>query len=111
MISPTITDWDEWNYLDTLKDSSRVGYPHSADQGYYAQVLRYKYPQCHAQITAMTFQILQPGFSSGHVPLTEKQMARQQLLDTFETPKSAQAVTKNKWLRALEMNGLLPKRS
>ena len=111
MIFPTITDRDEWNYLDTLKDSSRVGYPHSADQGYYAQVLRYKYPQCHAQTTATTFQILQPGFSSAQVPFTPEQRARQQLLDTFETPTSAQVVTNNKWLRALSQQWLLPKLS
>jgi hypothetical protein len=48
MIFPTITDRDEWNYLDTLTEFARVGYPHSADQDYYARVLRYKYPQCHA---------------------------------------------------------------
>jgi hypothetical protein len=29
MIFPTITDRDEWNYLDTLTDFARVGYPHS----------------------------------------------------------------------------------
>src|SRR5450432_4222439 len=108
MNSPTITDRDEWNYLDTLTEFARVGYPHSADQGYYAQVLRYKYQQCHAQVTATTFQILQPGISSAQVPFTEQQMARQQLLDTFESPTSAQVVTKNKWLRALEKNQLLP---
>jgi hypothetical protein len=111
MIFPTITDRDEWNYLDTLKDSSRVGYPHSADQGYYARVLRYKYPQCHAQTTATTFQILQPGISSAQVTFTPEQRARQRLLDTFETPKSAQVVTKNKWLRGLKKQHLLPERS
>jgi hypothetical protein len=111
MIFPSITDRDEWNYLDTLTASTRVGYPHAADQGYYAQVLRYKYPQCHAQVTATTFQILQPGFSSAQVPFTPEQRARQQLIDTFEIPKSAQVVTKKKWLKALEKMQLLPERS
>ena len=111
MIFPTITDRDEWNYLDTLTEYARVGYPHSADQDYYARILRYKYPQCHAQTTATAFQILQPGISSAAVPFTEQQMARHRLFDAFETSHSAQTATKNKWLQALRKNQLLPERS
>jgi hypothetical protein len=107
MIFPNIMDRDEWNYLDTLTDFARVGYPHAADHDYYARVLRYKYPQCHAQTTATTFQILQPGISSATVPFTEQQMARHRLFDTFETSHRAQAATKKKWLQALKKNQLL----
>jgi hypothetical protein len=111
MIFPTITDRDEWNYLNTLKDSSTVGYPNTSDQGYYARVLRYKYPQCHARLTATTFQILQPGISAAKVDLTSEQYARQRLFDALDTPTSAPIITKKKWLRVLREKQLLPKPS
>ena len=85
MIIPTVTDRDEWNYLNTLKNSDLVGYPNSADQGYYARVLQYKYPQCQrVTLTATTFQVLQPGISAVPVRLTSEQHARQRLLDALD---------------------------
>ena len=108
MIIPTVTERDEWNYLNTLKNSDPVGYPNSADQGYYARVLRYKYPQCQrVTLTATTFQVLQPGISAASVQLTSEQHARQQLLDAVD-PHFAGDVTREDWLQILADEDLLP---
>ncbi|MBA2391971.1 MAG: hypothetical protein H0V70_04420 [Ktedonobacteraceae bacterium] len=111
MIVPTVTDQDEWNYLDTLKDPDLVGYTHSADYGYYACILRYTYPQCETvKLTATTFQVLQSGISARPVPLTPAQHARQELLDAL-CPHFQGNVPKHDWLEILSDEGLLPKRS
>jgi hypothetical protein len=106
-IFPKLTDQDEWNYLDTLRSSGIVGYPNSADQGYYARVLRYKYPQCErVNLTADTFQVVQTGINAGPVQLTQNQQARQQLLHTLASHDLK--ISKAAWLQALSKNGLLP---
>jgi hypothetical protein len=108
MIFPTITDRDEWNYLDTLQDSDIIGFPFSADEGYYVRILRYKYPQCQeVRLTATTFQVLQSGISAIPVTFTEQQYARQQLHDdlAFHTQGD---ITKNDWLHILADENLRP---
>jgi hypothetical protein len=108
VIIPTVTDHDEWNYLNTLKNSNLVGYPNSADQGYYARVLQYKYPQCQrVTLTATTFQVLQPGISAVPVRLTSEQHARQCLLDALD-PHFPGDITKKDWLQILTDEDLLP---
>lgn len=107
MIIPKITDRDEWNYLDTLEDSDLVRY--AADSGYYARVLRYKYPQCQTAIlTATTFQVLQPGISAVSVQLTSAQRARQKLFDALE-PHFQGNIPKKDWVHILNDENLLPK--
>ena len=106
MIYPTITNHDEWNFLDSLGDSEIVGFPNS-DQGYYAHVVRYKYPQCRVKLTATTIQVLQPGISAVPIELNSDQRARQRLFDALDTPLQGK-VTKDEWLRALRDTQLLP---
>ena len=107
MMIPKITDRDEWNYLDTLEDSDLVR--HAADSGYYARVLRYKYPQCQtALLTATTFQVLQPGISAVSVQLTPAQCARQKLFDALE-PHFQGSIPKKDWVHILNDEKLLPK--
>jgi hypothetical protein len=108
MIVPTITDSDEWNYLDTLEVSDLVGFPNTGNQGYYARVLRQKYPQCQAvTLTVTTFQVLQPGISAVPVKLTLEQHARQKLFDALDTPLEG-SITKKDWLQILSDEHLLP---
>ena len=108
MIVPTVTDRDEWNYLDTLEHSGVIGYSHSADYGYYACVLRHKYPQCQTvKLTATTFQVLQPGISAASVQLTPEQHARQELLDALDASLEGN-ITKRDWLQILSDEDLLP---
>lgn len=110
MIFPTITDRDEWNFLNFLKRSDPVGYPNSADQAYYARVLQYKYPQCQrVRLTATTFQVLQPGISAAPVSLTSEQYARQKLFDALD-PHFVSDITKKDWLQILADEALLPHR-
>ena len=110
MIVPTVTDQDERNYLDTLNDPDLVGYTHSADYGYYACVLRYKYPQLETvKLTATTFQVLQSGISAVSVPLTPEQRARQELLDALD-PHFQGSIPKKDWLEILADEGLFPNR-
>ena len=87
MIFPTVTDSDEWDYLNTLQNTDLVvGYPNSADYGYYACILRHKYPQCQTvKLTATTFQVMQPGISAVSVQLTPEHHARQKLLDALDS--------------------------
>jgi hypothetical protein len=107
MIIPTLTDRDEWNYLDTLEDSDRVRY--AADSGYYACVLQYKYPQCQTVIlTTTTFQVLQSGISAVSVQLTPAQRARQKLFDALE-PHFQGNIPKKDWVHILNDERLLPK--
>jgi hypothetical protein len=109
MIYPKITDQDEWNYLDSLEDSELVGYPNSVDQGYYARVLRHKYPQCQGvKLTATTFQVLQPSISAVPVQLTSEQYARQRHFDALDHPDLPDAITKIIWLQVLADENLLP---
>ncbi|MBA2678647.1 MAG: hypothetical protein H0U76_09690 [Ktedonobacteraceae bacterium] len=99
---PTISDGDEREYLNTLEDSDLVGFSNSANNGYYARVLRQKYVGCHVRLTATTFRILQPGISAEEIRFTSVQQARQRLLDAFDTPSSAPTMTKEKWLQTLK---------
>jgi hypothetical protein len=103
---PMITDLDEWDYLDSLRPYAPIGVHQSDDQGYYARVLQRKYQECGALIAATTFQILQPGFSSDPVQLSEQQIARQRLFASSVSP-----LTKDRWLKLLGRNALLPSRS
>ena len=108
MIVSTVTDRDEWNYLDTLEDSDVIGYAHSADYGYLACVLRSKYPQCQTvKLTTTTFQVLQFGISAVSVPLTLAQCARQELLDALDASLEGN-ITKKDWLQILSDEDLLP---
>ena len=107
MIYPTITNHDEWNYLDSLGDSDSVGHPNSADKGYYARVLQHKYPQCQVKLTGDTFQVLQPGISAVAIPFTSEQHLRHHLLDALDRQFSGN-ITKNDWLRVLRDHQLLP---
>lgn len=109
MIVATITDRDEWNYLDSLKDSDLIGYPNSVDQGYYARILRHKYPQCQGvTLTATAFQVLQPGISAVPVQLTLEQSARQRHFDALDHPDLPCHITKIIWLQVLADENLLP---
>jgi hypothetical protein len=106
-IFPMLTEQDEWNYLNQLKSSDIVGYPYSANQSYYACVLRYKYPQCErVHLTADTFQVVQSGINAGPVQLTLMQQDRQHLLRTLGSRQPK--VSKKIWLQSLKANGLLP---
>ncbi len=108
MIIANVTDQDEWNYLDALQDLDSVGHPNSANQGYYARILQYKYPQCQrVKLTATTFQITQPGISIVPIPFTLEQRARQRLLDELDDPLQG-TVTKRDWLPILKDEHLLP---
>jgi hypothetical protein len=106
-IFPKLTEQDEWNYLNQLKSSDVVGYPYSADQNYYARVLRYKYPQCErVNLTADTFQVVQKFINAGPVQFTLMQQARQHLLRPLASRQPK--VSKKIWLQSLNANGLLP---
>ncbi len=109
---PSLTDRDEHNYLRRLRSDAVVGYPFSANEGYYERVLRNKYPQAEkVTITTETFQVVQQGISAGPIPLTLEQQARQRLLRTLVQAQRRQSVeipriTKQEWLAALARNGL-----
>lgn len=110
MIVPTLTDRDEWNFLNSLKQTDCVGYPNSADQGYYARILRYKYPQCQrVALTARTFLVEQSGFSALPVVFTSEQLARHQLLDALDISLQG-IITRRAWLRELDIRQLTPNR-
>jgi hypothetical protein len=108
VIFPMVTGRDEWNYLTTLRSSDLVGYPNTADQGYYARVLRYKYPQSHTvALTVTTFQVLQAGISAVPVKLTSQQIARQKLFDVPDIPLEG-TISKKDWLQILAGKDLFP---